>query len=247
MIELRNTNKSLDVYPEQAITFTNPDGVKCAALISMANDYDADPRMDDDGIITRMICWHRRYTLGDSHKYTDTADMLCSLLRELNINTDDETEQDVPKMMTILQDFAVVLPLWLYDHSGISMSCGERTYPYNDPWDSGQVGWIVLLKKDMEALYTPIDKDWRRKALEICREDIRLYNLYLSGEVYAYSLYEKEDKEWVEKEWCGHFYGTDILENGMTDNIYGLAEAIEKGEYKILDRTSYVDIIFNFG
>ena len=35
----------------------------------------------------------------------------------------------------------VVLPLYLYDHSGITMSC-DLTYPYNDRWDSGQVGWI---------------------------------------------------------------------------------------------------------
>ena len=37
----------------------------------------------------------------------------------------------------------VILPLYLYDHSGITMSTG----PFSCPWDSGQVGWIYASKK----------------------------------------------------------------------------------------------------
>lgn len=53
----------------------------------------------------------------------------------------------VSQCMALLEPYAEWLPLWLYDHSGITMSCGARVYPYNDSWDSGQVGWIVTLKK----------------------------------------------------------------------------------------------------
>lgn len=36
----------------------------------------------------------------------------------------------------------VILPLYLYDHSGITISTG----PFSCPWDSGQVGWIYAPK-----------------------------------------------------------------------------------------------------
>ena len=57
--------------------------------------------------------------------------------------------------MRLLEPYAVWLPLWLYDHSGITMSCGARTGQFADQWDSGQVGWIVALKKTiMEEIAT---------------------------------------------------------------------------------------------
>jgi len=37
----------------------------------------------------------------------------------------------------------VILPLYLYDHGGITMSTGA----FSCPWDSGQVGWIYAPKK----------------------------------------------------------------------------------------------------
>ena len=39
-------------------------------------------------------------------------------------------------------DQYVILPLYLYDHSGITIS----TRPFSCPWDSGQVGWIYASK-----------------------------------------------------------------------------------------------------
>ena len=41
-------------------------------------------------------------------------------------------------------DGMVILPLYLYDHSGITMNtCG-----FSCPWDSGQVGWIYASAMD---------------------------------------------------------------------------------------------------
>ena len=49
-------------------------------------------------------------------------------------------------------DKYVILPLYLYDHSGITMS----TSVFSCPWDSGQVGWIYAEKKKLieETGYT---------------------------------------------------------------------------------------------
>lgn len=58
-----------------------------------------------------------------------------------------EGDLGIGHCMTLMEPYAEWLPLWLYDHSGITMSCGSRTGQYADRWDSGCVGWIVLLKK----------------------------------------------------------------------------------------------------
>lgn len=56
-------------------------------------------------------------------------------------------DMTVKHCMALMEPYAEWMPLWLYDHGGITMSCGARHYPYNDQWDSGQVGWIVVMKK----------------------------------------------------------------------------------------------------
>ena len=43
-------------------------------------------------------------------------------------------------MMKVISDKYITLPLYLMDHSGLAM----QTTSFNDPWDSGQVGWIYV-------------------------------------------------------------------------------------------------------
>jgi hypothetical protein len=87
------------------------------------------PRKEWDNL-GKMVCWHRRYSLGDDHQFDSPSDFLDSI-----------KGKDV-----------VLLPLYLYDHSGLTMS----TTPFSCPWDSGQVGFIYA-EKDVfrnETAYT---------------------------------------------------------------------------------------------
>lgn len=68
-----------------------------------------------------MVCWHRRYNLGDKHYFKDPDDFKKKVKEKDNI----------------------ILPLYLYDHSGITIS----TSPFGCQWDSGQVGFIYCSKK----------------------------------------------------------------------------------------------------
>lgn len=141
------------------------------------------------------------------------------------------------------------LPLWLYDHSGICMSCGERKYPFNDRWDSGCVGFAVLTRKkllerlsDVDARVSKTANGWQEKALEIIRSEVERYNAYISGDVYCFDLLSEPDgptdvlSDWNEEETGSGFLGSDFTENGMLDFIgAGLKEAIDAGQYKIHD------------
>lgn len=49
-------------------------------------------------------------------------------------------------MEDFVKEYYTILPLYLYDHSGLTMNtCG-----FSCPWDSGQVGWIYCSHKKME-------------------------------------------------------------------------------------------------
>lgn len=55
----------------------------------------------------------------------------------------DEMDEDELQEVLDSLDKYIILPLYLYDHGGITMSTG----PFSCPWDSGQLGWIYALKQ----------------------------------------------------------------------------------------------------
>lgn len=131
-------------------------------------------------------------------------------------------------------DNIVLLPLWLYDHSGISMST-SHTYPYNDRWDSGQVGWIHLSKERFLQETGYDETQWPEKAREMLVEEVTIYDQYLRGEVFGFQVFVLNDEtsEWEETdESCWGFYGSDLEENGILDTVDGLREAFKFGQYE---------------
>ena len=168
--------------------------------------------------------------------------------------------------MTLLSDIATWLPIWYYDHGGISITCGSRTGQYADKWDSGQAGWIICFKEDMmkqcgieyvldengerikvehkhenapstySYMTRPLtDETWVRRAQEMMLEEVEVYDQYLSGEVYGFTMYENVAEEGDEPEWeetdnsTWGFYGNDIMENGIYGEVgYGFEKAVDE-------------------
>lgn len=149
----------------------------------------------------------------------------------------------------LLDGYAIIMPLWLYDHSGITMSVGERVYPYNDRWDSGWVGVAVITREDALTRImgyekpedAPEDIDWQSAAEECIKAEVKTYDQYLRGEVYWYCLYERDtepyehefnDSCWNEIDSCSGFFGDDAIASGMLDNAgNGALEAVQNDAY----------------
>jgi len=74
-----------------------------------------------------------------------------------------------------------ILPLYLYDHSGITM----RTSPFSCQWDSGQVGFIYCTKERCDELGADFSK-----AEDCLRAEVEEYDQYLTGDVYGYVSWE---------------------------------------------------------
>lgn len=173
-------------------------------------------------LLGTMVCVHSRYVLG--HKqYESGTDALYHTLEEIldsNQTMDDDYYMKqinkgtfIEKYMKVLEKHAIVLPLYLLDHSGITIS----TLSFNDPWDSGQVGFIYVLKKKIreEFKWQVITAKRRERIVEILMNDVETYDCYLRGDVYGYIA---KDGDTV-IDYCWGYFGNDWNKNGM-ENSY---------------------------
>jgi hypothetical protein len=168
------------------------------------------PRDNDN--ISKMVCFHRRYNLGDKHEY-----------QQDNYNSWDELEKSIIKN----EDPICIFPLYLYDHSGITISINS----FNDRWDSGQVGFVFVTKEYAKEIYNKkrISKKIKDRIEEIIKNEVEEFDNFLTGNVYCIDLYN--DNKLIES--FGGFYGEDFWLNGMSyelpqEVITELIEELEK-------------------
>lgn len=160
----------------------------------------------------------------------------------------------VQQCIALLEPYVLCMPLWLYDHSGLSMSCGKAGNPYSDNWDSGVVGFAVVEKakllNEVQEAYINADGDydyrsltddnWKKTAEELVIEETRIYDEYLQNEVYWYEVASAEipdidgEPEWEPEYGSESYYGMDIIANGAAENIgCGLYQAIQDNAFDI--------------
>jgi len=149
------------------------------------------PRTDWDNITT-MICGHKRYNLGDKHEYNQD-----------DFNSWDEMKKQIKKDNKVL----LIKPLYMYDHSGITIS----TSPFDCQWDSGQIGWVFISEKQLNKMCGKEFERGEEHLSLIMNSEVRIYDEFLTGEVYQYKVYEIEtcDKGHEHKtlvESCGSYY-----------------------------------------
>jgi hypothetical protein len=204
------------------------DKKKLPGRIRILRDEDSSSPRDDDNV-TVMICTHKRYTLGDraeskefpSEKYPGWAAM----------------EEAIIKRYAPI----AIKPLYMYDHSGITIS----TSPFRCPWDSGQIGFVLVPGDQRECYWgdkkeplTEADiKAWAERVID---SDVKVYDQYLTGDVYGFVVDEAvedptrpgeqmidcdEKPVFDQGDSCWGFYGSDWKTNGMGDHLQDLVDA----------------------
>ena len=199
------------------------------ALMVQPDDILISPREVDEHFGT-MVCFHPRYALGDHHNYMDKDDFL----REMYLDTVGHDEAGMkryermvnivssrfrhgPKteeraideaMQKVISEKYLMLPLYLYDHSGLAMS--TESFSGRAPHaecDSGQ------------------------KADALMRSEVAAYDSYLRGECYGFELYkngELSDSCWG---FMGNF--SDVLKDMaeyLPDECKGMVDHLEEQE-----------------
>lgn len=156
--------------------------------IEIDNDsYPMNPRTEYDNL-GEMLCFHSRYQLGDEHSHS---------IKEV-------------KEMAESGDY-IVLPLYLYDHSGITMN----TTGFSCPWDSGQVGVILVSKEKVrkEYVWKRVTKERQEQIEKYLRGEVKTYDSFIRGDVFGYQI--KKDEEDLDS--CWGFFGTDFEKNGLLE------------------------------
>lgn len=147
--------------------------------IEIVQDTDPfNPRTDYDHA-GKMICFHKRYTLGDKH----------------NLSLEEAQELYARKDV-------IALPLFLLDHSGITI----RTTSFGDPWDSGQVGFIYMdydtIKKEFDC--KKVTQKIILQVYDRLRSEVKEYDDYLTGNVWGFII---EPGRGYEEDSCFGFMG----------------------------------------
>ena len=199
------TNNAIIKYNNETMESKMRDHIKSFKVnetteLQIIQDDDASSPREWDNLGT-MVCFHGRYNLGDKDHGIDANDYA---------NWDEMREALVKK-----RNAAVVLPLYVYEHSGLTMSCDNREYPYNDRWDACQVGFIFIDKEKVRREYSVkrISKKLLERIAAYLGGEVMTYDQWLRGDVYGYQIVE--DGEVTDS--CWGFYGTDFKENGVLD------------------------------
>jgi len=134
---------------------------------------------------TTMICFHKRYNIGDKHDYKFD-----------NYDSWQEMKEQIESDYKV----RLIKPLYMFDHSGITIS----TSPFGCQWDSGQIGWVIIDEKQIDYISGDASGHTNDNLEAIMDSEVKTYDQYLTGECYGFKIYEVEtcDK--------GHEHKTEI-------------------------------------
>jgi hypothetical protein len=120
-------------------------------------------------------------------------------------------------------DAVVVDYVYVYDHSGVSFTTGERTYPFDDRWDSGNAGLAYVTrsgwKESQGADWTGTDEEITQAHALIAGE-VEIYGQWAGGECYGYRIIDEYGEL---REDCWSYIGYD----NVTQAANSAAAALE--------------------
>jgi hypothetical protein len=141
------------------------------------NDFDCDILFGDFNL-GKIIGFSKNYSIGEKHNYK---------------TRDFESWEDMKNVLIKDFDALHVFPLYMYDHSNISLSIS----PFGCRFDSGQMGFVVITKDDFNNFYNCLDVS-KNKIEEDLKLHLDRYSDVLNGDVYSY---------WVDEIWDAQLFG----------------------------------------
>lgn len=172
-----------------------------------------DPREYDNASV--LVCWHPDYILGDE-QIAGSRGAVHTPFETARGRTDFKSMRAVERYLRLARGAVVVAPLYLYDHSGISISMGApnrfdnptvRTDEYGVGlgWDSSMIGFAYVTAERLEELCGDADP------VEVLRVEVDVYDQWLQGRVYWY-IVRGSDGEILDS--CGGFLGGGVDAEG---------------------------------
>ncbi len=209
-------------------TFLSEDGQWKVEVLA---DYHCQsPRECDLGI---FLTWHRHYSSPDENNWASPQDFE----DWWNGEDVDEDVQGGDYVAPKDDPRYVRLPVFMYDHSGITYRAGSvgGGNPFGNgmyaQFDSGQVGWIFSTPETIETTGAPIDS-----IAEQLRNEVDYYSKWAKGQCYGYVVSKREKQctcgeceDWEQVDSCWGFIGhIELWGMSLPDD---LAETLKNDYY----------------
>ena len=154
-------------------------------IVVFQDQFAENPREYCDNL-SSVVLSHKRYEFPNE---SDVSVSACTSWKE------------VEKEIIRLHGPSIILPVYMYDHSGITIN----TTGFSCPWDSGQLGLIfVPLSKVREEYHCKrVTLKIQEKVIAVLRQEIADYDCYLRGDIWEYVIFHN-GKNIAS---CGGFYG----------------------------------------
>lgn len=179
------------------------------ALIVRIDPFPNDPR-EDDGFLSIIVSEHRRYDFN----WFGEEDITEKFKKDYeNTETKEEYEE-------LKEEYIGLRPLYMLDHSGITLS----TSPFNDRWDSGQVGFVFTTEK---YIHNRFGSEFNYKEnmdiiSNMINEEIEIFDQYIQGNVYEMFLIDIRTGEylnsWANLLWIDDKTRDDLISDFLFDN-----------------------------
>jgi hypothetical protein len=170
-----------------AIETIEKDGLTALIGYEECIDSNDNPRERGDRLGCTILAWHRRSDIGDKgFNYRDVC----------GPDAEPFTISEFAEWLREEHGAVYVIPLYLYEHSGMTLRVSDNGNPFSCQWDSGQVGFAFVTQKHIDV--TGGDPEQMVKA------EVEEYDAYLRGEVYRF---EVQDAEGDYIDGCGGYLG----------------------------------------
>jgi hypothetical protein len=171
-------------------------------------DYECSHNPREDECLGTMVCFHKRYVLGDKHEF--------------------ESPQELDNWLKANEkNLACVLPIYMYDHTSLAFS----TTPFSCPFDSGQLGYVYVTNEKARQSFCQ-DNVPKQKIEEVLNQELQDYQKYINGEqeFYHFAIYDSNNKQ------IDSCTGFELIDNNFEELTSNISEHIyEKYQFLIKD------------
>jgi hypothetical protein len=139
------------------------------------------PYSEDEWTLSKVALFHKRMDL-PNHS---------------GLNSDNFDSWDALRDALEDQGAIRILPVWMYNHSGVNLRAGEDN-PFHDRWDSGQVGFVYSTG-ELLAEWGLADES----VFFMENHEVEQYSNFLNGDVFRFRV---EDINGNVLDSCGGYY-----------------------------------------
>ncbi len=161
---------------------------------------------------------------GETYKHYIDAD---TSLDDDKIASQMEDELGLDEKLQLVEETGevVILPISMYEHSGITLWLGSKWSHCDAQWDCSSIGFAYVEKSTAknEGMLDPGEtwhNDWKEWAYAMMKGEMTTYDQFVRGEVYGYMIEDEEGEEAADNLLCGcwgYYDKDDLLEEAKAN------------------------------